>query len=304
MLVTGGAGFIGSHLVKRLVEAGHEVVVLDDLSRGSLENLGDALEAVEFVRGDVRDLELVRELARGAEAVVHLAALVDVAESAERPSEYFGVNAMGALSVARAARGASVLVYASSSAVYGEPRRVPVSEGEEPKPKSPYAASKLAGEAAVLSVAEAAGYRPVVLRLFNVYGPRQSRAYAGVISEFVSRAAAGLPLVIHGDGSQVRDFVHVSDVVRAFELAIERDGASGVFNIGSGRPTSIAELASAVLRLSGRRLGVVRGPPRPGDVRVSVADISRARRELGWEPRVSLEEGLRDLLERASGRAP
>jgi len=297
VLVTGGAGFIGGHLVRALVKAGYSVRVLDNLSTGSLDNIGDLISSVEFVKGDVRDFNVVKEAARGVDAVVHLAALVDVAESFEKPDLYFEVNVKGTYNVVRACRGVRVLVYASSYAVYGEPSRVPTPEDHPTSPNSPYALSKVYGEALVEALAEKRGYRPVVLRFFNVYGPGQSRAYAGVVLEFVKRVSRGEPPVIYGDGSQTRDFIHVRDAVKAVLKALVNEGAKGVFNVGSGVSVSINELAKLVLKLAGREdLKPVYAPPRPGDVKRSQADISRARRVLGFEPRVKLEDGIRELL--------
>jgi len=275
--VTGGAGFIGSHLVKALVKAGHQVRVLDNLSTGSIENLADVLNAIEFVRGDVRDYGVVESAVRGVDAVVHLAALIDVAESVEKPDLYFDVNVRGTYNVVKASKNVSTFVFASSSAVYGEPIRVPIPEDHPLMPKSPYAASKVSGEAFVQAFANQYGFRPVILRLFNVYGPRQSRAYAGVIIEFTRRVSRGESPVIFGAGGQTRDFVHVSDVVEAVMLSLRNEGVRGVFNIGSGERVTINYLANLILRLMGREdLKPIYAPPRPGDVRRSIADITRA----------------------------
>jgi UDP-glucose 4-epimerase len=189
VLVTGGVGFIGSHLIRVLVRAGHQVRVLDNLSTGSVENLADVLDAIEFVRGDVRDYGAVEYAVRGVDAVVHLAALIDVSESVEKPDLYFDVNVRGTYNVVKASRSVGTFVFASSSAVYGEPIKVPIPEDHPLMPKSPYAASKVSGEAFVQAFANQYGFRPVILRLFNVYGPKQSRAYAGVIIEFIRRVS-------------------------------------------------------------------------------------------------------------------
>jgi UDP-glucose 4-epimerase len=297
VLVTGGAGFIGSHLVKALVKAGHQVRVLDNLSTGSIENLADVLDAIEFVRGDVRDYGTVESAVRSVDAVVHLAALIDVAESVEKPDLYFDVNVRGTYNVAKASRNINTFVFASSSAVYGEPIRVPIPEDHPLMPKSPYAASKISGEAFVQTFANQYGFRPVILRLFNVYGPKQSRAYAGVIIEFIRRVSRGEPPVIFGDGGQTRDFVHVSDVVEAIMLSLRNERVRGVLNIGSGEGVTINHLARLILKLMGREdLKPIYAPPRPGDIRHSIADISRARKELGFKPRVKLEVGIKELI--------
>jgi len=295
--VTGGAGFIGSHLVKALVKAGHQVRVLDNLSTGSIENLTDVLDAIELVRGDVRDYGAVEYVVRGVDAVIHLAALIDVAESVERPDLYFDVNVRGTYNVAKASKNVSTFVFASSSAVYGEPIRVPIPEDHPLMPKSPYAASKVSGEAFVQAFANQYGFRPVILRLFNVYGPKQSRAYAGVIIEFIRRVSRGEPPVIFGDGEQTRDFIHVSDVVEAIMLSFRNEEARGVFNIGSGEGITINHLASLILKLMGREnLKPIYAQSRPGDIRNSVADITKAKRKLGFNPKVELKLGIKELI--------
>jgi len=297
IVVTGGAGFIGSHLVRRLVEMGFAVTVLDNLSTGSLRNLNDVLRDIDFVRGDVTNLDDVEKAISNSDVVVHLAALIDVGESAEKPELYFDVNVKGTFNIARASRKADALIFASSSAVYGEPIKIPISEDHPLSPRSPYAASKMAGEAYVNCFAEINEYRPVVLRLFNVYGLKQSRAYSGVIVEFIKKALRGEPPVIFGDGEQIRDFIHVSDVVKAVINAITNSSVSGIFNIGSGEGVTINKLALLVAEIAGRReLRPIYSPPRKGDIRVSIADITKARRELGFNPAVSLEDGLRELF--------
>jgi len=297
ILVTGGAGFIGSHLVRALVMAGHSVRVLDNLSTGSLDNLRDVIASIEFIKGDVRDYETVEGAVRGVDVVIHLAALIDVAESIAKPDLYFDVNVRGTYSVLKASKGVSVFVFASSSAVYGEAVRLPIPEDHPLNPKSPYAASKISGEAFVMAFSELYGFRPVILRLFNVYGPKQSRAYAGVIIEFIRRVSRGEPPVIFSDGEQTRDFVHVNDVVNAIMLALGNDKARGIYNIGSGIATSINKLAKIILNVMGREdLRPIYAPPRPGDIRHSVADITKAIKELNYRPNVDLKDGLKQLI--------
>ena len=297
VLVTGGAGFIGSHLVKALVKAGHQVRVLDNLSTGSIENLTDVLDAIEFVRGDIRDYGAVESAVSGVDAVVHLAALIDVAESVEKPDLYFDVNIRGTYNVAKVLRNIDTFVFTSSSAVYGEPIKVPIPEDHPLMPKSPYAASKVSGEALVQAFANQYGFRPVILRLFNVYGPKQSRAYAGVIIEIIRRVSRGEPPIVFGDGEQTRDFVHVSDVVEAIMLSLRNEGVRGVLNIGSGEGITINYLANLILKLMGREdLRPIYATPRPGDIRHSIADITRARKGLGFKPKVELEVGIKELI--------
>jgi UDP-glucose 4-epimerase len=297
ILVTGGAGFIGSHLVKALVKAGHSVRILDNFSTGSLENLSDIAGSVELVVGDVRSYDVVEKAVKGVDAVIHLAALIDVAESIEKPDLYFDVNARGTYNIAKACKGVSVLVLASTCAVYGEPVKLPVAEDHPIVPKSPYAATKVAGEAFIQAYSNLYDYRYAILRLFNVYGPKQSKAYAGVVIEFIKRVSRGEPPIIFGDGEQTRDFIHISDVVEAIIMAITNEKARDVFNIGSGKPVTINQLAKLILKLMGREdLKPVNTTPRPGDIRHSVADITKAREALGFKPRIGLEEGLQSLI--------
>jgi len=297
VLVTGGAGFIGSHLVRELVSLGYEVRVLDNLSRGSLENLGNALGSVELVLGDVRDPEVTARALTGVDAVVHLAALIDVEESIRLPELYTEVNLVGTLNLVRASRRLDTFVFSSSASVYGDPVKVPIPETHPLSPKSPYAASKAAAELYIKTYSNLYGFRYVILRLFNVYGPRQSRFYSGVVVEFVRRALRGEPPVIYGDGEQTRDFVYVSDVVKAI-VTVLKTKVSGVYNIGSGKPTRIIDLAYTVLRVVGaENLRPEFREARPGDVKHSVADISKATRELGFRPTVNLEAGLRLLAD-------
>jgi len=304
VLVSGGAGFIGSHLVKTLVRAGYQVKVLDNLSTGSINNLSDLLNAIEFVNGDVRDYNVVERAIRGVDAVVHLAALIDVAESVKKPDLYFYVNVKGTYNVAKASKNVSIIVFASSSAVYGEPIRVPISEDHPLMPRSPYAASKVSGEAFVNAFAAQYGFRSIVLRFFNVYGPKQSRAYAGVISEFIRRVSKGEPLIIFGDGEQTRDFVHVSDIVNAIMISLKNEKARGVFNIGSGEAITINQLARLTIKMAGKEdLKLIYAPSRPGDIKYSVANITRAKKELGFEPKMKLELGIKELLKNYKGTA-
>jgi UDP-glucose 4-epimerase len=239
----------------------------------------------------------VEDALKGVDAVVHLAALIDVAESVEKPELYLDVNVNGTFNVTRASRNVSAFIFASTCAVYGEPVRIPIGEDHPLSPKSPYAATKIAGEAFVQAYGNLYGYRPVILRFFNVYGPRQSKAYAGVITEFVKRATSGEPPIIFGDGEQTRDFVHVKDVAKAIIKALETDNASGIYNIGSGVAITINDLAHLILKLAGKEnVEPIHEPPRPGDIKHSQANINRAKKELGYNPSVSLEEGIREIL--------
>ena len=299
--VTGGAGFIGSHVVERLAPS-NDVVVLDNLTTGRLENLAAVRDRVEVVQGSILDPEAVRRAFGGADTVFHLAALTSVPESIEKPLPYAETNATGTLNVLAGAREAGVrrLVFASSCAVYGRATGS-LKEDLPPDPLSPYAVTKLAAEY-FLRVLSGDGLETVALRLFNVYGPRQApdSPYSSVVARFVRFAATGTPLTLHGDGRQTRDFVFVSDIAEAFERAATSRGAGGgLFNVGSGRETSILDLIDALRPLAGASLKIVREPRRAGDIRSSRADTRRAARTLGFRARTSLKEGLRRTLEAA-----
>jgi UDP-glucose 4-epimerase len=301
-LVTGGAGFIGSHIAQRLVETGHEVVVLDDFSTGSRANVAAIGNDVRVVEGDVRSLETVETCAAGCDVVFHEAAIVSVPFSVERPQESHDVNIQGTLNVLQAARKARVrrLVFASSAAVYGEEPTFPKTEAMRPEPVSPYGVEKLTGEHYLATWSKLFGVETVALRYFNVFGPRQDprSAYSGVISIFVDRILGGRPITIFGDGAQSRDFVYVANVVEANIAAATREGISGrVFNIACGRRTTLTELATLIEGAAGRTVERVFAEARAGDIKDSVADIARARAELGYVPAIGVDEGLKKLVE-------
>ena len=298
--MTGGCGFIGSHLSRELTNLG-EVTILDDLSSGGTWRVQDLLDRgkARFIRGSILHRNLVADACRGADCVFHLAAIVSVPRSMAAPLEVNEVNATGTLSVLEAAREAGVkkLVYSSSSAVYGDSPGSPKTELTPPEPLSPYAASKLAGEYSCEVYRRSFGLPTASLRYFNVYGPGQDPKgeYAAVIPRFITQVLRRNPPVIFGDGGQVRDFISVHDVVRANILAMQRD-AVGIFNIGSGDGTTILKLATAVMGIGGLSREPVLDRPRPGDIRESVADISRARDVMGFRPKVYLADGLRETM--------
>lgn len=300
--VTGGAGFIGSNLVDRLVADGHEVTVLDNLSTGSRENLASAGDAVRLLVGDLRDPAAVAEAVDGADALFHLAALAAVARSVDNPREVTEVNVGGTVDLLIAARDAGCrrVVFASSSSVYGDTPVLPKIETMPLSPRSPYAATKAAGEAYVQSFSYAFGMEGVSLRFFNVYGPRQSpnSQYAAVVPLFIDSMSAGRSPVIHGDGGQTRDFTYVRDVVDAITRAATAPNVAGeVMNVGGGgRRVSILTLASVIADVVGYTGDPVHEDARVGDVRDSLADIGRARELLGWDPRTDLEDGIAELV--------
>lgn len=307
-LVTGGAGFIGSHLTARLVALGHDVRVVDDLSSGDEANLRPVRGSIDFVRGDLRESEVCRRAVEGTDIVFHLAARVSAPASVEDPVSTHEVNVGATMHLLEACRAAGVrrVVYSSSCAVYGDAAGVPASEHGEVAPASPYAASKLAGEQYVLSFARAGMIEGVALRYFNVFGPRQSAsgAYAAVVPNFLQAARDGSAAVIYGDGKQTRDFVYVENVVDANILGATVPAANGrAFNVGAGRSTSLLELIEAIRKVTGVALGHTTQPLRAGDVRDSMASLERAASVLGFRPKVSLEDGLRHVWSWLVGRS-
>lgn len=294
-LITGGAGFLGSALANRLVSDGHDVRVLDDLSNGDRSHLSPA---VHFNRGDVNDIPLLWSMLQEVDCVYHLAARVSVAQSVLYPLDYNSVNVGGTVSLMEAMRdaGASRVVLTSSGAIYGHQERQPVHENDTPHPDSPYAVSKWAAEQYVHTIGELWGMETVALRIFNAYGPRQSLpvSHAPVVPRFLQQALSGGSLVIFGDGEQSRDFVYVADVVEALVKAADAKSVNRqVINVGSGRETSVRELVDLVEEVTGHQVNRVHNREKSGGVGRLVADITRARELLGWQPRVGLIEGLK-----------
>lgn len=300
VIVTGGAGFIGSHLAEELVRQGYHVVILDDLSTGKVENIEGLLsrEDVEFVKDSVTNLPLLCRLFREVDYAFHLAAISSVPRSIEDPIACHDVNMSGTLKVLLAAKENSVrkVIFASSSAVYGETHTLVQREDMTPNPLSPYAVTKLAGEYYCQVFHQVYGLPTVCLRYFNVYGPRQNSnsQYAAVIPAFIERVTNANPPVIFGDGEQTRDFIFVKDAVEAGILVAENN-ACGILNIAFGETVTINELAKLVIRISGRNMEVIRQEARPGEIRHSLADISKAR-TFGFEPKYTLEEGLKGTI--------
>jgi UDP-glucose 4-epimerase len=298
ILVTGGAGFLGSALANHLAHEGHHVRVLDDLSAGDPSYLDSK---VLFTRGDVRDIPKLWTLLRDVDCVFHLAARVSVPESVLYPVEYNEVNVGGTVSLMTAARDARVkrVVLISSGTVYGEQPQQPIRETATPYPDNPYAVSKLASEYYVLAIGRRVGIETVILRVFNAYGPRQAAPpnHAPVIPQFVRQTLQGGSVVVFGTGEQTRDFVYVDDVVRAMAAAGFADGVDGdIINVGSGQETSINELVRLVARATGREVRPLHSTAQSGGVSRLVADITLARQKLGYVPRVSLDEGLAQMV--------
>jgi UDP-glucose 4-epimerase len=327
-LVTGGAGFIGSHIVDALVSNGHDVVVLDNLSSGHKKNLSEVLTQIKFIEGDICDPETCLKAAEGCAGIFHEAALVSVPDSINRPRDNHDINITGTLNVLEAARkqGVKRVVFASSAAVYGDNPELPKREDMLPEPKSPYALAKLTGEYYLKVYAECFGLQTVALRYFNVFGPRQdpSSMYSGVISIFSERIKKGLPITIYGDGGQTRDFVNVADVVQANLLAMQVDCRKSavkgqksdqpnpcqpttdnqqpvsrnfvVLNVATGHQTSLLELLDTLEAITGNQSLRSFAPEREGDIRHSAADISNASKIIGFKPQIRLKEGLVALI--------
>jgi len=304
ILVTGGAGFIGSHIVDRLISEGYSVRVLDNLSTGDINNLARHKNSrqLQFIKGDIRNHETVKKAVDGVDAILHEAALVSVTRSIEEPSLSRAINLQGTTNLLQAASDSNVkrFIFASSCAIYGDSEALPNSENQTPKPLSPYAEHKLAAEQQAQKFYKENGLETVSLRYFNVYGPRQKHGpYSGVISNVINCLQNNQPPIIYGDGLQTRDFTNVKDITEANILALTAQGAAGkVFNIGTGKPTTINKLALTIQKIMEKTtLKPVYAEPRAGDIKHSYADITKAKKILGYSPKVQLEEGIRELIQ-------
>jgi len=300
-LVTGGAGFIGSNIIGALVKSGRRVKVLDNFSTGKRSNLADFADSIEIVEGDLADPDTCRAAVKGVKYVLHQGALGSVPRSVEDPIRTHKSNADGTLNILVAARDAGVkrVVNAGSSSVYGNTPVLPKTESMPPTPLSPYAITKLIQEQYSQVFFKLYGLETVTLRYFNVYGPRQdpNSTYAAVIPRFISAASEKQPMEIYGDGRQTRDFTYVDDVVKANLLALESPDAVGkVYNVSGGKRIAILDLAHIVSRLMGKEISLRFLDPRAGDVRDSLADLSSIKRDLGYEPAINIEDGLRETI--------
>jgi len=300
VIVTGGAGFIGSHLTDLLLSRGYHVIIIDDFSTGKMANIEPLLKnkKVDFIQGSITELPLLQNLFQGVDFVFHQAALSSVPRSIEDPLSTSKVNITGTLNVLLAARDNNVkkVIYASSSSVYGDTPTLPKREDMVSNPQSPYALTKLVGEYYCRVFHQIYGLPSICLRYFNVYGPRQDSdsQYAAVIPIFIAKLSQDKSPIIYGDGEQTRDFTFVKDVIQANIIGAESD-ACGVFNIGRGENSTLNDLAKTIINLVGKDLQSEYQPPRVGDVRDSLADISKAR-AIGYEPQYSLDKGLRETI--------
>ena len=296
ILVTGGAGFIGSHIVEYLVQRGDDVTVLDNLNTGQRNNLARINQKINFVNGDIRDYKLLEELINDTSGVFHEAALASVQQSFNMKDEYFDVNVTGTENILKLAKEYGFkVVYASSSSVYGNPKKIPIQESDDRKPINPYAQTKLEAEYLAKKYSEI-GVNVIGLRYFNVFGYRQSKEYAGVIKLFLEKMQQKIPPKINGDGLQTRDFVHIDDVVRANILAMDSNIKHEFFNVGIGNSISILDLANIIINASGLSLEPIHGPELSGDVRATQADITLIRKLLNWEPKMRLDDWLTKII--------
>jgi UDP-glucose 4-epimerase len=301
ILVTGGAGFIGSHLAARLLSEGYSVIVFDNLVSGKLENLKQVtgLAGFEFKQGDIRDRLAVAEATCGTDAVVHLAALIDVEKSVLDPTPTHEVNATGTLNVLQEAvrQGVKRFVLASSAAVYGDTEKLPIKEDTPLKPLSPYAASKTSAEAYCQAFAKSYALNTIILRPFNVYGPRSANSpYSGVITKLLKAAASNDAFTIQGDGEQTRDFIHVNDVAQAITLALENQKTTAeTLNVCTGKPVSINQLVQATEKATEKTLKTKHDPPRKGDIKHSYGDPAKATEQLKFKATTTLQQGLNQL---------
>ena len=295
-MVTGGAGFIGSHLTEKLVERGDTVTVIDNLNTGKIENLKSVSQKINFVQNDIRDVEVVRNLMENIDGVFHQAALASVQDSFRIPEKFHDVNVNGTENIFKIAKEFGIkVVYASSSSVYGDTKTLPTTEKDEMNPMNPYAKTKLEKEKLAERYAKN-GLKVIGLRYFNVFGPRQSKEYAGVIKLFLDRIEQGLPPLINGDGLQIRDFVYVDDVVNANILSMKSDIDFEFFNIGTNSVISVLDLANIIIKFSGLKLKPIHRSAVPGDVKATQADITKAKMMLKWKPTTSLKDWLKSAV--------
>ena len=295
-VVTGGAGFIGSHLTERLVKQGDVVTVIDNQNTGKIENLKSVSKKINFVQNDIRDFEVLRSLMENVDGVFHQAAMASVQDSFRIPEKFHDVNVNGTENIFKIAKEFGIkVVYASSSSVYGDTSILPTTESDEKRPINPYAKTKLEKDKLAEQYAKN-GLKVIGLRYFNVFGPRQSKEYAGVIKLFLERIQQGLPPLVNGDGLQIRDFVHVDDAVNANILSMESDIDFEFFNIGTGTTISILDLANMIIKFSGLKIKPIHRPALPGDVRATQADITKVKTMLKWKPTTSIQDWLKSAV--------
>ena len=295
-LVTGGAGFIGSHLTKKLVEEGNDITIIDNLNTGKEKNLESIKDKIDFVKGDILDKNLLEDITGNIDGVFHQAALASVQDSFSKPDEYYNVNVNGTENILKLAKKNNFkVVYASSSSIYGNPKRIPIEESDEKNPINPYAKTKLEKEE-LAKIYSKMGVKVIGLRYSNVFGKGQSKEYAGVLKLFLERIRDKSPPKINGDGTQARDFVHVSDVVNSNIMSMNSDVNHAFFNVGTGTSITILDLAKTIIKSSGLNLEPVFGPALKGDVQKTTANIDLIKEKIGWKPTVVLEEWIDEII--------
>ena len=295
-VITGGAGFIGNHIAKKLVQRGDDVIVIDDLNTGKEENLESIIEKINFVKGSILDIELLDKLTKDVKGVFHQAALASVQDSFYKPDEYHNVNVNGTENILKLAKKNNFkVVYASSSSVYGDPTRIPIKESDEKNPINPYAETKLKKEELAIKYSKM-GVSVIGLRYFNVFGKGQSKEYAGVLKLFLERIRDKLSPKINGDGTQFRDFVYVGDVVNANIMSMDSDINHEFFNVGTNTSITILDLAKTIIKSSGFDIEPVFEPALKGDVQKTIANIDLIKEKIGWEPTVILEEWNDEII--------
>ena len=296
ILVTGGAGFIGSHIVEYLVQRGDSVTVVDNLNTGKIENLKSVFKKINFAQIDIRDFKVLKNLMENIDGIFHQAAMASVQDSFRIPEKFHDVNVNGTENIFKIAKEFGIkVVYASSSSVYGDTSILPTTESDEKRPINPYAKTKLEKDKLAEQYAKN-GLKVIGLRYFNVFGPRQSKEYAGVIKLFLERIQQGLPPLVNGDGLQIRDFVYVDDAVNANILSMESDIDFEFFNIGTGTTISILDLANIIIKFSGLKIKPIHRPVLPGDVRATQADITKVKTMLKWRPTTSIQDWLKSVV--------
>ena len=295
-LITGGAGFVGSHLAEEIIKRENSVTILDDLNTGKMTNLEKIKEKINFIKGDIRDHVLLKDICRDKDGIFHQAARASVQESFIKPDEYQDVNVKGTENVFTTAKEYGIkVVYASSSSVYGDPIELPIKEDTEKNPINPYAQTKVDKEKLAVKYAEN-GLKVIGMRYFNIFGERQSKEYAGVVKLFLERIQNKLPPKINGDGLQARDFVFVGDVVKANIMAMENNIDHAFFNVGTNTSISVLELSNIMIKAANLDIKPIFGPPLEGDVKVTIADISLIEKSLNWHPTISIQEWLEQKI--------
>ena len=295
-VVTGGAGFIGSHITEKLVERSDIVTVIDNMNTGKEKNLESVKGKINFIKADILDVDLLEDVTKDVDGVFHQAALASVQDSFDKPDEYHNVNVNGTENILKLSKKYGFkVVYASSSSVYGNPTRIPIKESDEKNPINPYAETKLKKEEQAIRYSEM-GVKVIGLRYFNVFGKGQSKEYAGVLKLFLERIRDELSPKINGDGTQFRDFVHVSDVVNANIMSMDSDVAYGFFNVGTNTSITILDVAKTIIEYSGLDIEPTFGPALNGDVHGTVANIDLIKKEIGWKPTIMLIDWVKDII--------